>query len=80
MYVGLSPSRMFYPFPWIYRAVMDSLDVMQAVTPSGPNEIPATRRPRGWNTLESAPGGLDYFNVGRRTTPLQELFSRDKKP
>jgi len=77
MYVGLSPSRMFYPFPWIYRAdsySMDNLDVMQAVTPSGPNEIPATY-PDGdkWleETLESAPDGSITLMWVAGTTPLQ---------
>ena len=40
-------------------------DVMQAVTPSGPNEIPRPTPKWRLGRLES-PGGLDYFNVGRR--------------
>ena len=35
MYVGLSPSRMFYPFPWIYRADSYSMDSLDAPSRSG---------------------------------------------
>ena len=80
MYVGLSPSRMFYPFPWIYRAdsySMDSLDVMQAVDADIPSEYPDGN---AWleETLESAPPGSITLMWVAGVTPLQELFT--KKP
>ena len=57
---------------------MDSLDVMQAVTPSGPNAIP-NEYPNGdeWleETLESAPDGSITLMWVAGTTPLQTLFT-----